>query len=61
MTELNSKEYYLSREQQERKLADEATDPAIAAIHRDMAERYGELATEATDKEGYRPRLKISV
>ena len=60
MNDLNSREYYLGRERQERRLADDATDATIAAIHRDMAERYRELAVEATGNETqHRPRLRI--
>lgn len=36
-------DYYAKREQQERELAASATDPSIAAIHLDMAERYAKL------------------
>lgn len=32
-------DYYVKREQQERELAASAADPAIAAIHLNMAER----------------------
>lgn len=39
----NSAEYYRSREQKERNLAQAAFDPAIAAIHLDMAARYSKL------------------
>ncbi|MBI0477407.1 hypothetical protein DC429_18880 [Arthrobacter sp. TPD3018] len=36
-------DYYVKREQQERELAASAADPAIAAIHLNMAERYAKL------------------
>jgi hypothetical protein len=47
MTDLNSTDYYVSRERRERELAQAATDPAIASIHLDMASRYSELITAA--------------
>lgn len=43
----NTREYYLAREQQERVIADAATDSSIAGIHRDMAERYAALAGQS--------------
>ena len=46
MTDLNSIEYYLSREQRERELAAAATSPAIAKIHLDLATRYSRLTSE---------------
>lgn len=36
----NSSDYYRRRELRERTLADAAINPAIAAIHREMAEQY---------------------
>lgn len=44
MADSNSTEYYQSRERQERVLAQAAKDPAIIAIHLEMAARYSELA-----------------
>jgi len=44
MPELNSREYYLRREHQERILADAAQDPDISKIHAEMAEEYAQLA-----------------
>ena len=44
MPELNSREYYLRREHQERILADAAQDPDIRKIHAEMAEEYAQLA-----------------
>lgn len=38
------REFYVRREQQERSIARNSIDPAIAAIHTAMAERYAELA-----------------
>lgn len=40
----NSTEYYQSRERQERVRAEAANDPAVIAIHLEMAERYAKLA-----------------
>lgn len=44
MSELNSREYYLRREHEERILADAAQDPDISKIHTEMAEEYAQLA-----------------
>ena len=44
MSELNSREHYLRREQEERILADAAQDPDIRKIHAEMAEEYAKLA-----------------
>jgi hypothetical protein len=44
MSELNSPEYYQRREQQERELAASCVDPAIKAIHLQMAGEYARLA-----------------
>lgn len=43
MSQLNSISYYRGREQRERELAGAAKNPAIAAIHEEMADRYAEL------------------
>ena len=45
MTDLNDVNFYRSRERHERALAERAGDPAIAAIHTQMADRYAELAS----------------
>jgi hypothetical protein len=37
-------DYYVARERQERKLARDAADASIAAIHSDLANRYARLA-----------------
>lgn len=47
MTELNSADYYAARERREREMAAIAGDPAIADIHRDMAQRYADLVLSA--------------
>ena len=39
-----SREYYLARSAQSRAMAAAATNPQIAAIHLDLAERYDQLA-----------------
>jgi len=44
MSELNSREFYLRREHEERILADAAQDPDIRKIHAEMAEEYAQLA-----------------
>ncbi|MET3762082.1 hypothetical protein [Sphingomonas sp. UYEF23] len=47
MPDENTVEYYAKREAQERELAEAATDPAIQAIHLDLAKRYANLQDEA--------------
>lgn len=37
-------DYYIARERQERKLARDAADASIAAIHTDLANRYAKMA-----------------
>ena len=58
MTELNSVEYYRTREQQERGLAVAATSPAIAKIHIEMADRYADLAEAVVPELQPRPMLR---
>ena len=48
MTDDNSIDYYLAREQHERDLAKVATNPAIAKIHLEMATRYAQLTARPT-------------
>jgi hypothetical protein len=43
MSDLNSVEYYQAREKKERALAASAVDLGVAAIHRQMADRYADL------------------
>ena len=52
MPEVNERAYYAQRASNAAKLADLAEDPKIAAIHRDMAASYRELAemTPATQQ-----------
>jgi hypothetical protein len=60
MRDLNEADFYLYREQQERQLAAQARDPAIAGIHLDMAEHYASLAQSARSihaGEGHSPVL----
>ena len=47
MSDLNTTEYYRGREQQERVLQGTAASPAIAAVHRELADRYAELAGQS--------------
>lgn len=56
MPEENTPEYHAKREEQERGLAAAATDPAIRAIHLNMAERYAALQGEAVQS---RSRLSL--
>lgn len=58
MSDLNTPDYYHRREAQEQALASRATLPGIAAIHRDLAERYRRLAQEAVAGNG-RPLLRV--
>ncbi len=46
MSARNDQSYYAMRAEQERCLAEEATDPKIAALHRELASRYEELARD---------------
>jgi hypothetical protein len=43
MPELNDRAYYAARAAKALKLAEAASDPELAAIHRRMAESYREL------------------
>jgi hypothetical protein len=54
MPDLNDGAYYKARASQARALAEAAVDPAIAAIHRNMAVSYDELAerTDANERTG---------
>lgn len=45
--ETGEADYYRRREQDQRKLADQASSPSIRNIHLDMADRYREMAQEA--------------
>lgn len=47
MNSLNSADYHAAREQRERDLANVSSNPAVAAVHRDMAERYAQLVRSA--------------
>lgn len=46
-----SSEYYLTREAKEREMARMALDPAIAKIHRELAEHYMRLAAAAQSEQ----------
>lgn len=46
MNQSNHREYYVARAASSRELAQRAADPAIAAIHVDLAERYEVLAAD---------------
>lgn len=46
MQQQNTADYYHRRETQERQLADRATSPAIARIHRELADRYQDMTGE---------------
>ena len=43
-------QHHLRRERQERALADAASDPAVAAVHLEMAKRHAALAEEEAPK-----------
>jgi hypothetical protein len=51
MTELNSSAYYTARAAKERDCADNAQDPVVAAIHRQMAATYERLSQGTTTGE----------
>lgn len=44
------RKYHAMRAAQEQRLAEEATDPKIAALHRELASRYAELAGEPPEQ-----------
>jgi hypothetical protein len=45
MTYVNNPDYYRLREASSRRLANQALDPAIRAIHLEMAQRYAAIVT----------------
>ena len=45
--EVDEAEYYRRREQDQRKLADQASSQTIQNLHLDLADRYREMAQEA--------------
>ncbi|RYE62154.1 MAG: hypothetical protein EOO82_00210 [Oxalobacteraceae bacterium] len=51
MTELDNNAYYTARAAKERESAETAQDPAVAAIHRQMAATYEKLAQGTTAAE----------
>lgn len=53
MMDESSAAYYRAREEKERALAEAATSPMIAGIHRDMARRYAELTGNQASSVGY--------
>lgn len=57
MTQSTDLEYHLLREKQERALANEATDPEIAAIHDELADGYMDLAADGRKQ----PRLTLKL
>lgn len=59
MTVSNDASFYVERERQERELAERACDPAIAAIHAEMADRYARL-TSVVPGVVIRPQLRAS-
>ena len=44
MSEARDRSYYSSRAEQENELGEQAADPAVAAIHFELADRYSLLA-----------------
>lgn len=46
MTNLSTIEYFRARETREREMANAASNPAVAAIHLEMAKRYSEMIVE---------------
>ena len=62
MAGLNDLDYYARRQDEERVLAARSADPAVAAVHRDMADRYAALvapAPRAVMRQAPRPLLRI--
>ncbi|WP_309643158.1 hypothetical protein [Phenylobacterium sp.] len=58
MGAVNENEYYQRRAEQARALAESAALPDVQAIHRDMADRYAELAEDRGKSE--RQTLKLA-
>lgn len=56
MPDINTKQYYATRAIKAREMAEAATDPDIAEIHRRLGRSYAELV-ELTP--GERPSLKV--
>ncbi|MEO5866682.1 MAG: hypothetical protein ABIS14_07660 [Sphingomonas sp.] len=59
MSNSNDREYYEARAEAARALSSNATDPGIAKIHGEMADRY-ELLAEAATPAAMRPKLHVS-
>ncbi len=57
MSEENSREYFEARAANARTMASNAVDPQIAKIHKEMADRYDELAAHAGLE---RPALRMA-
>lgn len=49
MSEQSQTDYYAGRAVTERNLADKATDPAVAKLHREMARRYDAIVAGDED------------
>ncbi len=49
MFEQNHNDYYARRAEAERALAQKATDPAVARLHREMARRYDDIVAGNSD------------
>jgi NADPH-dependent ferric siderophore reductase len=56
MTDMNDSRYYAERATKALLLADSATNPAIAQIHREMAAKYRELARLGAEA---KPTLRV--
>ena len=52
----NSREYYVGRSARERELALAASNPEIAGIHNELADRYDWLADNPVDRH---PHLRV--
>ena len=53
MSEENSREYYRSRSDRERELAQAAVNPDIAGIHNELADRYDWLADNLVESHSH--------
>lgn len=49
MSDPNESDYYARRAETERLLAEKATDPAAARLHREMAKRYDAIVAGEDD------------
>lgn len=52
MDQLNHQDYYFTRAKASRELAQQAVNPAIAAIHSELATRYDDMVARLQPNDG---------